>query len=329
MRKLLAPSMLLTALLCGSAIGAAPLSYPCYRAPCPPVLDGRIDEDPAWVGVPAVTGFSVLGAGYALAKQTTVQALWDAQALYLAFICEEPDVAAMKFSITDGGDAWLDDGVEIFLQPGGPGHQVYQLIVTARGARGGWEGAPDFTKVEAAAHAGVDFYSLELRIPHEVLEAQPEAGDRWRANFCRNIFTTISGGDKFTSWAPLNRQFLEPEHFGELVLQGEAPDAAALPALNKQLNDGYRSHLLQRIRDVAEQGQEYAGVLRESVRDDEFGRRARDLRQRWRRLERMLRDAGESATDELRAAALDAASLASASYELKYRYMIHKLLREN
>ena len=330
MRRLPVLVTLLMLLVCrGAAVAGAPMSYPCHQPPRPPVMDGEVRGDPAWSSLPAVTGFSVLGDGYAQAKQTVVQACWDPQSLYVAFVCEEPDVAAMKFSVVDGGDAWLDDGVEIFLQPAGPGGQVYQLVVTARGAKSCGEGAPDFTKVQAAAHTGPDSYSLEIRIPHGVLEAQPKTGHRWRGNFCRNIFTTDSGGDKFTTWAPLTAQFLEPEHFGELVFEAAAPDADTLSTLNRQLNDAYRRHLLKSISVVADRAEEYVGVLNEAAGDPEFGREARDLRRRWRRLQRMVRDADSAPVDELRAAALGAGSLSSASYELKYGYLIHKLLRDN
>ncbi len=333
-------SALFTLLLIFSAavVLAAPrLVYPCYQAPGLPAIDGQVR------GLPVATGFSVLGDGYTKAKQTAVQACWDQNALYLAIVCEEPDAALMKFSVTDGGDAWLDDGIEIFLQPGGEKAPVYQLVVTARGARSCGAGTPDFTKVQAAAHTGADFYSLELRIPHEVTQTQPVEGQRWRGNVCRNIFTKNSGGDQFTSWAPLTRQFNEPEHFAEIVLMGAVPGSDALAGQNRDLNRDYRRHLLQGLRDVADQDDEYATVIKEATKDPEFGRRARDLRRRWRRMGRrardlrrrwrrmgrMLRDADGFATGELRTAAKDAENLLSASYGLKYKYLIEKLLREN
>ncbi len=68
---------------------AARMSYPCYRMDAPPVLDGQVDDDPAWTGAPTATGFSRLGADFTEAKQTKFQAGWDDAALYLAIVCEE------------------------------------------------------------------------------------------------------------------------------------------------------------------------------------------------------------------------------------------------
>ena len=83
------PALLLLP-FCAMASGAGPTSYPCYRTPVAPVMDGVLAGDPAWERIPSVTGFSKLGDGYTDAKQTYAQACWDDQALYVGVICEEP-----------------------------------------------------------------------------------------------------------------------------------------------------------------------------------------------------------------------------------------------
>jgi len=296
------------------------MSYPCYRADVAPVLDGQVGDDPAWANMPTATGFSVLGGGFAEAKQTSFQACWDDEALYVAVVCEEPDVADMRPQIRDGGDTWLEDGVEVFLQPGG--RQVYQFVVTAGAARGSGEGAPDMLRYQAAAGTGPGSYALEIRIPHELLGAAPRLGDRWRGNVCRNIFTTISGGDKFTSWAPLDRRFLEPEHFAVIEFRGPAPDADEAAAIGEAINARYRPHLLAELRSVAAAGQDYLPVLDEARRDETFGREARRLRYEWQKFARVERSAESFAVTELRTMLLSADDLVSASYDLKYAYLI-------
>jgi len=321
----------LLALLTSQAGNAAKVSrtYPCHRLSAPPIVDGEVRNDPAWMSLPVVTGFSVLGSSFTLAKQTEVQACWDADALYLGFVCEEPDVDMMKFSIADGGDAWLDDGVEIFLQPGGAGHQVYQLIVTARGKRSGFEGAPDFTKLQAAALKGDGCYSLETRIPHSLMETSPAVGMRWRGNFCRNIFTMKSGGDRFTSWAPLKTRFLEPDNFGELAFMGAPPARESLQKLNDRLNGPYRRSLIAKVVSAARKAPEYEAALKEAAQDAEYGKAAMDLADRWQRVERAAGEAGKTEITELRTAAVDAGSLENASCRFKYTYLIYRLLEEN
>ena len=312
-------------------LNAAKISrtYPCYRATAPPALDGEVRHDPVWESLPVATGFSKLGDGFTLSKQTEVRACWDAEALYLGFVCEEPDVEVMKFTIADGGDAWLDDGVEIFLQPGGAGKQVYQLVVTARGKRSGFEGAPDFTKLQVAAGKGRDFYTLEMRIPERVIGAAPSAGARWRANFCRNIFTTRSGGDKFTSWAPLQSRFLEPDHFGELVFMDTPCPKETLTQLNNRLNQSYRRDLIRRISSTARLAPDFTTVLQQATADAKFGRGASDLLGRWERVKCAAAAAQQTSIAELRSIAVDASTLEDASSRLKYMFLIHRLLEEN
>lgn len=317
--------ILLLPLGCAAIAGPFP-TYPCFQAAAPPAMDGKLDGDPAWAGTVPATGFSKLGASYTVAKQTTFRACWDAEALYFGILCEEPDVTQMKFAVSDGGDAWLDDGIELFLQPD---ETTYQLIVTGRGSRSCGVGTPDFTKVQAAAGTGKTFYALEIRIPYSVVEARPRAGDRWRFNICRNTFTRLSGGDQFTSWAPLKRQFNEPENFAGMSFRGTAPGAAELAALERQVNDHCWQHLMGSIRRVVADGPEYAEVLDKAAKDETFGANARALRREWRRLQRLAFRSDDAPVSELRSASVSAAGLAQRSYDLKWKYLIHRLLEDN
>ena len=318
------PVLLLLA-FCAMASGAERMVYPCYRAPGAPVVDGVITGDPAWEPIPAVTGFSKLGDGYTDAKQTYVQACWDDQALYVGVICEEPDMARMQLQVRDGGDTWLDDGVEIFLQPR-ESRQATQFVVTAGGARGGYEGAPNILQYQAAAHAGEDLYGLEMRIPFELLGEPPELGDRWRGNFCRNIWTTHSGGDKFTTWAPLQRRFLEPEHFATIEFAGPPPDATRAAAIADQLNRRYRADLSRRRQAAAARSGEYRPALTEASGHVRYRSGARQLLRRWRELDRTLERTDTVPVSELRGILKGADALIQDSYDLKYAYLTATVL---
>lgn len=318
--------LLLVVAALGHAHAARP-EYPSYRPLVPPVVDGEVADDPAWKNIPAVTGFYVLGGGYAIAKQTTAQACWDDEAFYVAMTCEEPDVPNLHLTVTDGGRFWEDDGVEIFVQPG-EGKQVFQFGVTARGAKGGHEGFPDISKLQAGARMGDGWYSIELRVPHEVLQARPKVGDRWLGNFCRNIFTTASGGDKFTSWAPLKTRFLEPENFAVLQLCGPAPSPDEALKISARLNENYRATLVAALTAALQKANEYLPMLDEAADHPAFGPQARELRRGWWRLERLVRRAGQVSLSELRRAVTSSETLLHESHKLKYDYLIAKLLEE-
>jgi len=288
-------------------------------------MDGQVTGDPAWEAVPAVTGFSKLGDGYTEAKQTWARACWDDKAFYVGIVCEEPDIARMKLQVRDGGDTWLDDGIETFLLPTGSLHAT-QFAVTAGGARGGFEGAPDILRYQAAAHAGKASYELEVRIPFDLLGVTPKPGDRWRGSFCRNIWTTQSGGDKFTSWPPLQTRFLEPEHFATLEFAAAPPDAAEVAVIADRLNAAYRADLTRRLRALASEGREYLPALEEASSKERFRSRATELRGRWRELDRALASADTTPLPELRRLLTGAQALTQGSYDLKYAYLIATVL---
>ncbi len=304
-------------------VHASPPSYRCFRADAPPIIDGSAD-DACWAAAPLATGFSVLGDGYTDAKQTSFRMCWDSDALYLLVVCEEPDVAALRVVVRDGGQVWFDDSIEVFLQPS-DGGAAYQFGITAAAARTTGAGTADFRKFEAAASLGAASYTLEIAIPHELIDASPAEGDTWRGNVCRNIWTTLSGGDKFTCWAPLQRQFLEPANFAVLELRGEAPSAEALAAMTRDLNSSYRDHLLGKVRGLVAQAPEYTPVLTQARGSEELGAEARDLLYQWYRLERMRDASDRFAIGELREMVQNAQGLLAESYRVKYAWLIGEL----
>lgn len=314
------------AFLAGSAFAAATLEYPVLRTAVPVTVDGQVQGDPAWRAAPQVTGFCVLGNGYTKAKQTVVQMLWDDQGLYVAAVCEEPDAARLKPAVRDYGETWAEDSLEIFLQPAG---QVYQIGVTAGGAKGAGEGGPDLGRITAAATIAADSYSIEVRVPAAVLKAVIRGGERWRGEVCRNTFTVHSGGDRFTSWTPLESRFLEPEHFAVLAFRDEAASAATATAATETLNAAYRQALQEQVRAAAAQGEQYRQALRQAAEDGTFGEAARALLADWDRLAVLSQASEAVGTPQMRASVNRLQELNRQSYTVQYKYLIRKLLRDN
>jgi len=319
------PTRIVLVALIAVSVHAAPPEYPVHRPPCPVTLDGDIASDPAWAAIPAMTGFSVLGGGYSHAKQTVAQLCFDDEALYLAVTCEEPDAAALKPSARDGGDTWAEDSLEVFLQPL-PNRQVYQLGITAGGARGGFEGDPDPTGFQVATRIEDNQYTVEARFPYALLKGVPRG--TWRGNICRNIFTTLSGGDKFTSWAPLSRQFLEPDNFAYLMFKPTALTPADSARATEGLNATYREALAKLIEEAAAMGAQYLDTLNEARGDATFGARARDLTRQWRAIARIRRRAQDASILDMRGALTRLQTLNDQSYEVKYRYLISRLFSQ-
>ena len=301
-------------------------TYPCHRVATAPVIDGLVADDPAWQTVPAVTGFSILGGAYTADKQTIMKTCWDDEALYVAMICEEPDAAHLAPQVSDLGRTWSEDSVELFFQPDAALRRVFQIGVTAGGARGSGEGNPNVLDCTAAAVIGPDSYSIELRIPWAVLDvARPRNGDTWRAAWCRNILTTISGGDKYTSWPPLGGRFLEPESYAVLRFTDQVLDAAEAQRVSNVLNSTYRGVLLRQLVQLLGQATEYDDILREAAEHPQFRAEARNLIRHWRTLQRLHERAEEASTVEMRSHLVEAQDLTEASYRLKYGYLIARV----
>lgn len=311
-----------------SGAQAAPPTYPVHRLACPVTIDGVVQGDAAWEGVPSMTGFFVLGNGYTNSKQTVARLAWDEEALYVGVVCEEPDAAKLKPSSRDGGDTWAEDSLEIFIHPL-PAPQVYQFGVTAGGARGGFEGNPDPLKFQAAAKIEDKHYTIEARFPYTMFPGKPEAGKAWAGNICRNIFTAQSGGDKFTSWAPLESRFLEPQNFAVLNFQAGTLTPAEAMKVTEQLNAAYRGTLVSQVREAGKLGADYVATLKEAAGDAKFGAQAQALLKEWQRIEQINREAERANILDMRAALMKLQELNRDSYDVKYKYLIYRLLAEN
>lgn len=309
----------------GAAL-ATVTTYPVHRAPVPPTVDGEVASDPAWANIPEATGFHVLGGGYTSAKQSTARICWDDDALYVGFTAEEPDAALLTPTTRDGGAPWGEDSIEVFLQPRSPLGQTYQLGVTAGGGQGSGEGHPDISLTTAAARIGDKSYSVELRVPWSVVGGQPKAGDKWRGTVCRNIFTTQSGGDKFTSLSALQRQFLEPESYSHLVFSDQVLDAAAAARVSAELNAPYRKTLESEVQELAAERGTYEETLRSAVGDPTYGQEAQKLLQGWEALSQLSARLAEASTMELRQGLAVSRDLSKQSHELKYRILLQQLL---
>ena len=87
-----------------AATAAQAATYPVYKLTSAPVMDGKVDGDPAWSGVPSGTGFHVLGGRRLARKQTFFKMGFTDDALYIGVRCEEPDIAKVNTLVP--GSRW-------------------------------------------------------------------------------------------------------------------------------------------------------------------------------------------------------------------------------
>jgi hypothetical protein len=89
--------------------------YACYRTRNPLVIDGKLDE-PAWIKVPKSPRFIDVIGGNPGFFDTRAALLWDDDALYIAFWCEEPYPAA---HLTERDSLiWFENDLEVFIDGG-------------------------------------------------------------------------------------------------------------------------------------------------------------------------------------------------------------------
>jgi len=182
-----------------------------------PTLDGNLD-DACWRPDRALTQF-VLHTGAALPQtQPRAWLAYDNESLYVAFRCPHPLGATLKQAATKhDGDTWLDDSVEVFLDPWHKHRDYYQFCVNCLGVIRDAHGTA--TQWESGAQAKVQRakteWTVELAIPYAALGLTLDTGETWGINLVRN-----DRADGETSTWSLGG-FHNPGRFGNVSLQPE------------------------------------------------------------------------------------------------------------
>lgn len=166
------------------------------RAPQPPVIDGLLDDE-VWRGGPVPTGewlsYNPL-RGNPIPQQTEVWISYDADYLYFAFNCLDPDPNGIKTSITRRDNIWPDDWVGLSLDALGTGQMSYHMMVNPSGvqldmlnsASGNEDDAPDWVW-ESASRLTETGYTAEIRLPLQSIRFHGGAEVRMGILFWRRV----------------------------------------------------------------------------------------------------------------------------------------------
>ncbi|CAN5305359.1 hypothetical protein BH20BAC1_BH20BAC1_00910 [soil metagenome] len=166
---------------------------------------------------------------------TRFKILYSENGIYCLYECEDSIITATI--ITDFGDLYKEDVVEIFLWPDTSISSYFEyelsplnfelplLIINRHGKAMGWkpwkyEGSRqiihavniDSNKINAQ---GRFTWSAEFFIPFKLLTPlvaeKPSAGTKWRANFYRIDY---DGNPQYSSWKETRKNFHDFERFG-------------------------------------------------------------------------------------------------------------------
>ncbi len=194
-------------------------------------IDGNLG-DAAWTKAEWQTDFVSASAAAEAAGdpqpvpvQTRFKVLYDQDAVYVGIECDEPAIEKLKASY--GGhdqDVYVDDCVEVFLDPAGDGRYYHHFAINSRGAWFDDYGA-DYGLVHvklwdiplqtgASVDTAAKVWRVEVRVPLAGLQLKADAGSVWLWNVTRERYT--GGTQELSTWTPLKGNFHQPQLYGKL-----------------------------------------------------------------------------------------------------------------
>lgn len=194
-----------------AAVDMAKRTIAAPRTDSPPMIDGKLD-DPAWQKISPQGGF-IDKDGKASVIGTTVRLAWDDKNLYLAFTCREKFPDRLKRDAQTEGEVMRDDCLVFLLQPNLQNSRHFQLAFNPAGVKFDQQDydyafAPDW---KVAVQVTADGWTAEVAFPFAALEAKPEAGTKWGANFCR-IFRL--NRLPWSTWSYMPKNWHDPAGYG-------------------------------------------------------------------------------------------------------------------
>ncbi len=232
--------LLLAATLRAAPLAADSFDINVYSAPqlTGARVDGRLDEA-GWQKAPLAGGFLLYGSDKACLPPTFFRVAFDAEFLYLAVNCDEPEMQqfAPVAQARDAHAVFSCETVELFIDPVHSHTTYYQIAVNAAasiydscGEEPAWS-----ADVRAAVSTSQDGWTLEIAVPWPALGVTPRAGHLLGLNVCRDRYI---GNRQWSNWARVTTGFHDPIRFGHVILEG-TPETIA--GLDGELRRGERT----------------------------------------------------------------------------------------
>jgi hypothetical protein len=155
-------------------------------------IDGELN-DTGWLNAARVNGFSEITPDN-LARppaETEVLLAYDEKQLYLAFLAEDRDPAAIRSSLCDRDEMYDDDYVGVLIDPYGDAALAFELMSNPIGVQGdgiqslGTEDISFDLVFQSAGKITEKGYQVEMAIPFNSLRFPDRPSQLWRATFFR------------------------------------------------------------------------------------------------------------------------------------------------
>ena len=212
-----------------------------------PKLDGKLD-DACWADDRAIVDFAVHTGDKLPTEKIRAWLAYDDSNLYVAFHCPRPEGATLRAeAIEHDGKAWLDDSIEVFLDPWHNHDNYYQFSVNCRGVIRDqrrfdttWESG-----ARAEVERGETAWTVELAIPFDNLALNLDVSATWGLNLVRN--DRVRG--ETATWSLGG--FHKPGRFGNMGLD---PDLSRFLAADlarvADAKERARQSLLQELQEA-------------------------------------------------------------------------------
>lgn len=211
-----------------------PMAQALERNKADLVLDGKLD-DKFWDGLPEYS-MGDIATGKAPASKTTFRVGCADNALYFGIRCEDADMKNLCVAGKENGDANIFNGDNIELLIETQVHSYYQIAINPAGAvmnmdrKNGGFNSRWASGIEARAHTGDGFWSLELRVPiagenaeaidalNGIAGAKPTEAAPWHFNLCRQRMRGTTRD--LSAFSPTGKpSFHELMKFGPLIVK--------------------------------------------------------------------------------------------------------------
>jgi hypothetical protein len=160
------------------------------------VIDGKIDEA-VWSRADLLTDFVRWGSTAPTQYVTRAWLAHDGDNLYVALECMQDTSDLVTDAAPRDGSAWVDDSVEIFINPTTEQLPYTQFIINARCAIFDlWGRTEDETIADRMGHnfngdwataIEPDRWTAELRLPLDEFDCAVQSGSMLRLNMARNV----------------------------------------------------------------------------------------------------------------------------------------------
>ena len=179
-----------------------------------PTIDGKID-DACWQRVPAIDAFRIAELETTVPDKTEVYLGFDDEALYVGFRCVQEAASIIANQTRRDGSFQYEDHVAIYLDTHHDRRRSYCFAVSPLGIQRdekqgdlGWDG-----EWSAAAIIEPSVWTVEMKIPYDILDLPQAAKQTWGLNLVRRHQNL----DRTSIWADTGVNVSDANQFGTLT----------------------------------------------------------------------------------------------------------------